>query len=67
MTKKRLELSLQSMFIMYIIKVYGLGILLEKKFTGTFDVVKHIDYMDYKGKKELAEFDEFDSLMSFAC
>jgi len=59
MTKKRLELSLQSMFIMYIIKVYGLGILLEKKFTGTFDVVKHIDYMDYKGKKELAEFDEF--------
>ena len=59
MTKKRLELSLQSMFIMYIMKVYGLGILLEKKFTGTFDVVKHIDYMDYKGKKELAEFDEF--------
>jgi len=41
-------------------KVYGLGILLKKTFTGTFDVVKHIDYMDYKGKKELEEFDEFD-------
>jgi len=56
MTKKRFELSLQCTFIMYIMKVYGLGIHFKKTFTNMVHEVKHTDYMDSKGKKELEEF-----------